>query len=131
MFKVKNILGSLNMFVLNGESRKLEQSSLVDYFMDTMGFHDFWSIKVIVAHSMYLLNVVGQIFFTDCFLGYEFSKYGVSVASFLEQEPENRIDPMSRVFPRVTKCTFHNYGPSGSIQVRLSIWNLGLLLSLL
>ena len=105
------------MFVLNRDSRASAQGRLIDYFVDTMGFHDFWSIKVIFAHSLYLLNVIGQIFFTDCFLGYEFSKYGVSAASFLEQEPETRIDPMSRVFPRVTKCTFHKYGPSGSIQV--------------
>ena len=37
---------------------------------------------------------------TDMFLGYEFSTYGVSAASFLEEQPEDRIDPMSRVFPR-------------------------------
>jgi hypothetical protein len=36
----------------------------------------------------------------DMFLGYEFSTYGVSAASFLEEQPEERIDPMSRVFPR-------------------------------
>jgi hypothetical protein len=23
---------------------------------------------------------------------------------------------MSKIFPKVTKCTFHLYGPSGSIQ---------------
>ena len=31
-------------------------------------------------------------------------------------DQEDRIDPMSRVFPRVTKCTFHKYGGSGTIQ---------------
>ena len=31
-------------------------------------------------------------------------------------QPEDRIDPMSRIFPRMTKCTFKKYGPSGSIQ---------------
>ena len=34
------------------------------------------------------------------FLGYEFSTYGVNAASFLGQQPEDRIDPMSKVFPR-------------------------------
>lgn len=29
---------------------------------------------------------------------------------------ENRSDPMLEVFPRITKCTFHKYGASGSIQ---------------
>jgi hypothetical protein len=39
------------------------------------------------------------------FLGYEFSTYGVSAASFLEEQPEERIDPMSRVFPRSAYST--------------------------
>ena len=31
-------------------------------------------------------------------------------------EPEDRPDPMAKVFPKVTKCTFHNYGPSGTVE---------------
>ena len=31
----------------------------------------------------------------------------------MQEDPEDRVDPMSRIFPRVTKCTFHHYGPSG------------------
>jgi hypothetical protein len=27
-----------------------------------------------------------------------------------------RTDPMSKVFPKIAKCTFHKYGPSGTIQ---------------
>jgi len=58
------------------------------------------------------------------FLGYEFTTYGASARSFLEQgmgreyhsTDDDRVDPMARVFPRVTKCTFHKYGPSGQIQ---------------
>ena len=29
--------------------------------------------------------------------------------------PEDRADPMNVVFPKMTKCTFHKYGPSGTI----------------
>lgn len=29
---------------------------------------------------------------------------------------EQRSDPMVEVFPRVTKCTFHKFGASGTIQ---------------
>ncbi len=83
--------------------------------------------------------MIGNCFLTDSFLGGEFSKYGVQAASFLESQvskqiciptqlsnstrnlnlflqPFERIDPMSRVFPRVTKCTFRKFGPSGTIQ---------------
>jgi len=114
--KVKNLLGSLKLFQLNKETRNDDESALAKYFVDTMGLHDGWAARILLAHSLYLINVIGQVFFTDCFLGYEFSTYGVNAASFLEQEASDRTDPMSRVFPRVTKCTFHKYGPSGGIQ---------------
>ena len=44
------------------------------------------------------------------------STYGVRAINFLDADPEKRIDPMSVVFPRVTKCTYFKYGPSGTIQ---------------
>ena len=31
-------------------------------------------------------------------------------------EAEERTDPLIEVFPRLTKCTFHKYGPSGTIE---------------
>ncbi|QQP48729.1 Innexin, partial [Caligus rogercresseyi] len=78
--------------------------------------HNSWYLKIMLANFIYLFNVIGQNSFTDCFLGYEFSKYGIRAASFLGINPERRVDPMSRVFPRMTKCTFLKYGPSGSLQ---------------
>ena len=39
-----------------------------------------------LAQFLYLVNVVGQIFFTDCFLGWEFTKYGVRALSFIEAD---------------------------------------------
>jgi hypothetical protein len=53
----------------------------------------------------------------DFFLGGEFSKYGTEVLAMTEKEPEDRVDPMARVFPKVTKCTFHKFGPSGTVEV--------------
>ena len=39
------------------------------------------------------------------------------VFNFANMEPEERVDPMSKVFPRMTKCNFHKYGGSGTIEV--------------
>merc|ERR1719397_1077009 len=114
--KVKKLLGGLCRFQLRKETRHEDIGSLSQYLVETAGIHDGWAIRVFLSHLIYLINVVGQIFFTDMFLGYEFSTYGVSAASFLETEEDERTDPMSKVFPRVTKCTFHKYGPSGDIQ---------------
>lgn len=55
-------------------------------------------------------------FFIDAFLGGTFLTYGVEVIKFAQQDQETRSDPMVEVFPRVTKCTFHKFGPSGSLQ---------------
>merc|ERR1719499_2529089 len=54
-------------------------------------------------------------YFTDRFLGYTFMTYGSDVHLVTAQNPEDRADPMNIVFPKVTKCTFHKYGPSGTI----------------
>merc|ERR1712241_1602632 len=62
------------------------------------------------------VNVIGQIYFTDTFLGGEFRRYGSEVLSFVDMDPEDGVDPMSRIFPRMTKCIFHKYGGSGTIQ---------------
>ena len=48
--------------------------------------------------------------------GGEFRTYGLQVATIMEQDPEDRADPMARIFPRVTKCSFNKYGPTGSLQ---------------
>jgi hypothetical protein len=53
---------------------------------------------------------------TDKFLGGAFLNYGTDVINFSNMNQENRTDPMVAVFPRVTKCTFHKFGASGTIQ---------------
>ena len=40
----------------------------------------------------------------------------LKVLNFPNMQPEDRVDPMSRIFPRMTKCIFHKYGGSGTIQ---------------
>ena len=60
--------------------------------------------------------MVGQIYFMDLFLGGEFTTYGLDVVSMTEMKNDERDDPMARVFPKVTKCTFQKFGPSGTVE---------------
>ena len=53
-----------------------------------------------------MVNVVGNIYFIDKFLGGTFLTYGVDVINLPDQDPETRVDPMVRIFPRLAKCTF-------------------------
>lgn len=52
----------------------------------------------------------------NLFFDGEFLAYGLRVMNFSETSQDERGDPMVYIFPRVTKCIFHKYGASGSIQ---------------
>ena len=85
-------------------------------------FLQFYAMKFFLCEFLNLINIVGQIYFMDFFLGGEFTKYGTDVLAMTEKAPEEREDPMARVFPKVTKCTFHKFGPSGTVEVRMGFF---------
>lgn len=106
----------LNCPVVNDEAKEERKKILLDYFAENLNRHNFYAFRFFICEALNFVNVFVQIYFMDYFLGGEFSTYGSDVLSFTEMEPEERADPMARVFPKVTKCTFHKYGPSGSVQ---------------
>ncbi|KOB65101.1 Innexin [Operophtera brumata] len=89
---------------------------LVQYLMDTLHMHNTYSFGYFFSEVLNFMNVVGNIFFLDMFLGGAFLTYGSDVIKFSNMNQEQRTDPMIEVFPRLTKCTFHKFGASGSIQ---------------
>ena len=78
--------------------------------------HRVWAKSFIFCETLNFINVLCQIFFTNIFLGGSFLNYGSEVFYWQSLDPEIRVDPMSRVFPRLTKCDFHRFGPSGTIE---------------
>lgn len=46
------------------------------------------------------------------FLNDQFTGYGLAFTTF------NEVNPMLKLFPKLTKCTYAKYGPSGSIVTR-------------
>jgi len=62
------------------------------------------------------INVIIQIDLTDRFVNRALSTYGISnVWKYVDSDPLYRTDPMAITFPKVTKCVFQMFGPSGSI----------------
>ena len=82
---------------------------------------------------MNLVNVLGQMWLMDAFFNGQFTTYGLEVrwsrrcfsnrlkyfnnsklplkvVRLAGQNIEERADPMARVFPKMTKCTFHKWG---------------------
>ncbi|EAA43180.3 AGAP001477-PA [Anopheles gambiae str. PEST] len=72
-----------------------------------------WASRHIFCEVLNLLNCILQIVFTNIFLGRKFWNLG---PSFLEEDFTGKMDVLDTVFPKVTKCHFYKYGPTGSIQ---------------
>lgn len=70
----------------------------------------FWLVGMEVAN---LLHLILQIWLTDLFLNGHFISLGPKI---MHGDFEDIADPLETVFPKVTKCLFHKYGPSGSLQ---------------
>ena len=100
-----------------GADEKMNQiDNIVKYWRLHRGTHSIYALKFFFCEILNFANVIGQIYFTDFFLGGEFMSYGSDVLAYSEMEPEDRVDPMAKVFPKVTKCTFFKYGPSGTVE---------------
>lgn len=55
-------------------------------------------------------------FLMDLFFDGEFLTFGLEVLRLSEEDEYNRVDPMIRIFPRMTKCLFHKVGPSMTVE---------------
>ena len=85
------------------ENTKLDRIQiLIDYFSDTrFNNHNSYTFRFFFCELLNFINVVGQIYFMDFFLGGEFTTYGSDVLAMSEFPQEDRSDPMSAVFPKV------------------------------
>lgn len=80
-----------------------------------------YAIRYWACECLCLVNIIVQLYLMNLFFAGEFLTYGFRVMSFSEENQDDRVDPMIYVFPRVTKCTFHKYGASGTIQTHDSL----------
>lgn len=124
--RMRSITDGMRGAVLHLNDRKDRQTLLVDYISESMHLHNFYAVCYVICEVLNLVNVIGNIFFIDTFLNGAFLTYGTRVVEFSQTDQENRTDPMIEVFPRMTKCTFHKFGPSGTIQTHDSLCVLAL-----
>jgi len=114
--KVKMLIGDLKDPLLDDGAKESQINEIVKYFRLHRGTHSLYAMRFFAMEIVNFVNVIGQIYFIDFFLDGEFLKYGTDVFHFTGLEHEDRPDPMAVVFPKVTKCTFNKYGPSGTIE---------------
>ncbi|XP_011633530.1 innexin inx3 [Pogonomyrmex barbatus] len=108
--------GMRGAMVETKQERQSKIDRLVQYLIETLHMHNSYAAGYFFCELLNFVNVIGNIFFVDTFLGGAFLTYGTEVLKFSNMNQEQRTDPMIAVFPRVTKCTFHKFGASGTIQ---------------
>lgn len=114
--KVRSLILNLNRPLLSEEDKTKNRHLLVEYLARNRGTHTTSFVIYSVTEALNFINVILQMWMMDKFLGGEFTSYGWKVIQFTEWDWSVRYDPMIRVFPRLTKCTFHRYGSSGDVQ---------------
>ncbi|XP_068235263.1 innexin inx3-like [Palaemon carinicauda] len=83
---------------------------------NTRGCNFKYGIPYIFCEFLNLVNVIGQIILLDAFFGGAYMTYGTDVLGYIIDETDD--DPFRNVFPKVTKCTYKSFGPSGTITVK-------------
>lgn len=112
--RLRTVLLGLDCPILTDAHKRREV--LIKYFRNNLGSHRFYYGCYVICEFLAFMNVFIQMYIIDSFLGGEFSTYGTQVLRFTDWDDNVRYDPMIRVFPRLTKCTFHRYGSSGDVQ---------------
>jgi len=107
---------------LGGQSLDTERETthtrrhvIVNYIIRNIRTHNVYVYKFIFCEFLNLVNIIVQLYLMDAFFNGHFTTYGSEVLTFTNMEPEERVDPMAKIFPKMSKCTFHKYGPSGTI----------------
>ncbi|KAL5276553.1 hypothetical protein ACFFRR_002024 [Megaselia abdita] len=88
-------------------------NDIKESFKNRLSCNEFWGGKLVLCEVLNLANIVLQIYITNKFLGGQFLRLGLW---FLREDWQGPMDSLDIVFPKVTKCEFHKFGPSGSIQ---------------
>lgn len=113
---LRTIAMNLNLGICREEEKQAKKHALIDYMLSHLKRHKLYAIRYWFCEFLCLVNIVIQLILMNKFFDGEFSDYGWRVLKYSDIPQENRVDPMVYVFPRVTKCIFHKYGASGSIQ---------------
>jgi len=114
---MRRLVGDLTnpVYLIKKDERMDQVMFIKKFFKEEAESHGNYAFSFFLCEFLSLLNVFLQMYITDRFLGFQFSTYGWDVLTMAAGNPEDSSNPMNVVFPKVTKCTFHMYGPSGTL----------------
>lgn len=114
--RLSKITNGLRGRTLSLDQRKDQCETLVKYIKETFHMNNAYALIYFICDLLNFINVVGQMYFINFFLGGVFMNYGTDVLRWSDADAESRTDPLIEVFPRLTKCTFYKYGHSGTLE---------------
>jgi len=99
------------------EKKKMETfRKAAAYYVQSRNYNLVYSTGYIICEFLNLVIVVLNWHFTNAFLSQQFTTYGSNVLKDYRRDEDHKLNPMDVVFPKVAKCDFHKYGPSGSLM---------------
>lgn len=113
---IRQLKPGLESAVIPEEDRKYRRRLVIRYFLRHLRCHKTYVATFMLSQVLNPVNVIGQMLLLDRLLNGHFTQYGFEVVRFLQRDWKNRTDPMVRVFPRMTRCTFYRYGSGGGVQ---------------
>ncbi|CAL1273517.1 unnamed protein product [Larinioides sclopetarius] len=73
-------------------------------------------VKYLACEIWCFFNIFVQMAFLDGVFDNEFFSFGFEVMSHYQKNLPSRTDPMLRMFPRITSCTYRYFGGGGKIR---------------
>ncbi|XP_045467611.1 innexin inx1 [Harmonia axyridis] len=113
---MKTLVMGLNIGATPEKVRNARKEIVIEYLLEHLKKHRFYAIRYWCCECLCLVNIIVQLYLMNKFFDGEFLSYGLRVMNYSNEAQEERVDPMVYIFPRLTKCNFYKYGPSGSIQ---------------
>jgi len=113
---MKAISEGLNKALYLEEEVDEKRRVVVNYVSQHIKMHNGYVFKYWLCEALCFVMIIVNMALINSFLGGEFWSYGSDVIEYSQMDQNERVDPMIYVFPRMTKCTFHKFGPSGTIK---------------
>jgi innexin len=88
---------------------------LINYIYNTFGTHRCYAFKYFICEFFCLLNTPIQFYFLNWFFDGLFYSYGINVLQYKTLKGQQN-NPMTFVFPKLTKCSFYKFGSSGDVE---------------
>ncbi|KAF7494443.1 Innexin inx2 [Sarcoptes scabiei] len=118
--RMANIINDLNKAIIKETAKKTSRYNLVHYLYRSMGRNRIYAFRYTFCEILNLFNIIAQMVIRLILIDfYAFvliaSLIHFSYSSIDNNDSSQRTDPMSKIFPKMTKCTFRRFGPSGDV----------------